>query len=179
MGRPATADFLMGLTIFASIVGLLTLVNFGFTRTIARALRLCQPHNRAFDPESVWFGMIPGLHWAWNFVLVNAVADSLANEYRDRGLFIARREDFARQTGTFFALWSSFGLGLSFIGGISILITFTDYWRKINHHCQELERTEDAFERRLLGQAHEDYGDLPTLVNPNDVSQGIMVKRPQ
>ncbi|GAB4130913.1 MAG: hypothetical protein Fur0041_00620 [Bacteroidia bacterium] len=54
--------------------------------------------NRTMLPGRVWLGLIPVFGLVWNFIIINAVADSLDAEIRQRNI-IARNGSSSRGTG--------------------------------------------------------------------------------
>ena len=57
-----------------------------FLLALQDALTLCAPPNRKMSPGQVWLLLIPIFSLGWNFVVVNALSDSLHKEYMRRVL---------------------------------------------------------------------------------------------
>jgi len=57
-----------------------------FFSSLARALRRVSPHNRRMEPGQVWLNLIPIFNLIWATVTVERIAESLRNEFRERGL---------------------------------------------------------------------------------------------
>ncbi len=69
--------FVLGILLVPAILYLLTLQN---------ALRKCAPGARTMEPGMVWLLLIPLFHLIWSFFVVMALAKSLGNEFRRRGI---------------------------------------------------------------------------------------------
>jgi hypothetical protein len=54
--------------------------------TLQNALAKCPPGSRTMEPGMVWLMLIPLFHIVWHFFVVMALANSLGNEYRRRGI---------------------------------------------------------------------------------------------
>jgi len=109
--------------------------------TLSRALKNCDPRNRAMDPSHVWLNLIPLFGMVWIFITVNRIADSLADEYDDRRLRVDG--DFGRNQGVMYNVMFLLGI-IPYIGGIfSIvgLIMWILYWIKIAGYSRRLAET--------------------------------------
>jgi hypothetical protein len=53
---------------------------------LSAVLRKCFPSSRTMQPGLVWLLLIPLFNVVWNFLVVNALADSLGNEFRLRNV---------------------------------------------------------------------------------------------
>ncbi len=54
--------------------------------TLQNALTKCAPGARTMDPGMVWLLLVPIFHLIWSFFVVMALAKSLGNEFRRRGI---------------------------------------------------------------------------------------------
>ena len=54
--------------------------------TLQSALGKCPPPSRTMDPAMVWLLLIPIFSLIWGFFVVMALAKSLGNEFRRRGI---------------------------------------------------------------------------------------------
>src|SRR5262249_21619359 len=61
-------------------------MSLSFFVALARALRRVSPENRRMEPVQVWLNLIPIFNFIWATVTVERVAESLRNEFRERGL---------------------------------------------------------------------------------------------
>jgi hypothetical protein len=121
----------------ALLVGLL--IAIFFLLTLQRALARCRPRNRTMEPGMVWLNLIPLFNLVWQFITVNRVAESLENEFRDRG-WHRRSENYGRSVGV-----AAGALGL--VGWIPILgpilaiaglVCRIIYWVKIAGYSGQL-----------------------------------------
>jgi hypothetical protein len=70
-----------------SLVGILFLIPAIFyLLTLQNALSKCAPTSRTMEPALVWLLVIPLFSLIWGFFVVMALARSLGNEYRRRGI---------------------------------------------------------------------------------------------
>jgi hypothetical protein len=89
---------------FLIVVGALVALAVAFALTaellavLARALRAVSPSNRRMDPGQVWLNFVPVFNLVWATVTVERVAESLRDEFRDRGLD-GPTEDYGRRLG--------------------------------------------------------------------------------
>lgn len=115
-----------------------------FLVALARALRRVGPENRRMEPGQVWLNLIPVFNLVWATVTVERVAESLRDEFRERGLD-GPDERYGRRAGlTVLALIAS-GL-LIYPAIITYPLAFcfwVVYWRQIN-----------GYERRLKSGAY-------------------------
>jgi hypothetical protein len=110
--------------------------------TLARALRECSPRNRRMEPGQVYLNLIPLFRYAWQFVTVQHVTQSLRDEFADRGL--PRQGDYANGLGTAFAVTSVCGL-VPYIGvlaRIAALVLSIVYWLRIAAILRALREAE-------------------------------------
>lgn len=62
------------------------LLGSAFFSSLARALRRVSPENRRMEPAQVWLNLIPIFNLIWGAVTVERIAESLRNEFRERGM---------------------------------------------------------------------------------------------
>jgi ABC-type dipeptide/oligopeptide/nickel transport system permease subunit len=60
-------------------------VAIAYILTLSNALKKCSASARTMQPGMVWLLLVPILNIIWNFLVVSALAQSLANEFRLRG----------------------------------------------------------------------------------------------
>src|SRR5262245_53392229 len=86
-GGGPDAGVLMGILCFYGVlfaVGLV--VQILFLMTLSKCLHQVAPQNRRMEPGQVWLNLIPLFSIVWIFITVLRIAESLDNEYYDRGL---------------------------------------------------------------------------------------------
>ena len=75
-------------TIIQIVAGIMFLAIFvaymAFIATLFAALARCSTTSRTMAPGTVWFMLVPLVNLVWQFFVVFALADSLANEFRAR-----------------------------------------------------------------------------------------------
>jgi hypothetical protein len=130
--------FTLGL-IALGVVLALALVSV-FLAAISQALRRVSPENRRMEPGQVWLNLIPIFNLVWCTVTVERVAESLRNEFRERGMD-GPSEQYGRGRGlTMLALLAS---GILFYPAfICYPIAFCygiAYWRQLNHYAERLK----------------------------------------
>lgn len=77
-------------TIIQIVAGIMFLAIFvtymAFIATLFAALARCSIASRTMAPGTVWFMLVPLVNLVWQFFVVLALADSLRNEFRARGI---------------------------------------------------------------------------------------------
>jgi hypothetical protein len=137
-----------------------------FLLTMYKVLNECAPENRTMEPGQVWLTFIPLVGIVFYIMALFKIPDSLANEYRDRGL--RSDSDFGKNA----ALWYVLGYFLCFPVG---LVFWIIYWRQIAGHLKELqgkggagrgrdddEEEDDRPSKRRSKYADEDEEDRPS-----------------
>lgn len=76
----------MHLLIIFFIFGLFLIPVIFYLLMLQNALNKCAPVSRTMEPGMVWLMLIPLFHLIWQFLVVVALAKSLGNEYRRRGI---------------------------------------------------------------------------------------------
>jgi hypothetical protein len=130
----------------ALVVGLV--IQILFLMTLSKCLAQCAPRNRTMEPGSVWLNLIPLFNLVWMFITIIKISESLANEYRSRGLH-SDDPEFAKMTGILYMVFS-------FFCGIVALIFFIMYWAKMAGYKNELMSS-----RGSSGGYDDDYDDRP------------------
>jgi hypothetical protein len=117
----------------------LLIVAIFFLLTLSKALSRCHPRNRTMEPGQVWLNLIPLFNIVWQFITVYRVADSLRNEFSDRG-WHRRDEDYGRGLGTAYCVLNLVS-AIPYLGalfGLAGLICFIIYWVKIANYSSQL-----------------------------------------
>ena len=150
-------EFVIALLVFVGVVLLVWLVvAICFLISLSKALARCHPRNRTMEPGMVWLNLIPLFNLVWQFITVNRVAESLDNEFYDRG-WDQRGEDYGRSIGTTSCVLNLLGCipycGMLF--GIGALVCFIIYWVRIAGFSSQLaSRPDDKYE-----DEYDDEGD--------------------
>ncbi|HEY1188914.1 MAG TPA: hypothetical protein VGE74_14765 [Gemmata sp.] len=132
-----------------------------FLRTLSQALAQCHPSVRTMEPGQVWLNLIPLFSYVWIFITQIRVAESLREEFRDRG-WHRRTEDYGQTMGiTSSAL--ILGSQLMSYCGLPVLVAgfvcWILYWMKIADLGRQLAFT---------GEQYEDEYDDDYYVDEND-----------
>jgi hypothetical protein len=128
----------LGCSATALVLGLT--LGLSFLIALGRALRRVGPENRRMEPGMVWLNLIPIFNLVWVTVTVERVAESLRNEFRERGMD-GPDEHYGRRTGlTVLALLASGVLFYpAFITYPLALFFWIAYWRQINRYVERLK----------------------------------------
>jgi hypothetical protein len=73
---------MMAMAAFPVVVAVFAL----YIASLSAVIQKCSPGSRTMDPGMVWLMLIPFFGFIWQFAVARAVARSLENEYRLRGL---------------------------------------------------------------------------------------------
>ncbi|MEZ6141844.1 MAG: hypothetical protein R3B84_14830 [Zavarzinella sp.] len=87
-----------------------------FLLTLQNTMNSVHPDNRTMAPGLVWLLLVPILNIFWMFFVVLKISESLANEYRDRGLN-TRGDSFGKTMGLIVAGLSIATIALSGVSG--------------------------------------------------------------
>jgi hypothetical protein len=133
---PELLPVLIGIVCVFLAIGLV--IAIFFLLTLSKALSRCRPANRTMEPGMVWLNFVPLLSLVWEFITVIRVAESLKNEYYDRGW--DDRGDFGKNLGLATCILNLLGI-VPFIGGLfslAGLVCFVIYWVKVAGYSKEL-----------------------------------------
>jgi hypothetical protein len=137
-------------------------ITIAFLMTLQKALSRCDRRNRTMEPGQVWLNLIPCFNIVWQFITVIRISESLANEFRDRG--IRSRDDFGKSLGITTLVLGFLGI-IPYIGalfGLAELVCGIIYWVKIAGYSKRLASTphydDDADDR---DDNEDDYEDRP------------------
>ncbi len=101
-----------------------------FCMTLTKCLKACAPRNRTMEPGQVWLSLIPLVGIVFIIMALFKVPDSVANEYRDRGL---------RGDGDFGKTMAIWYIVTAFVCGAISPIFLIMYWVKIAGYTKELQ----------------------------------------
>jgi hypothetical protein len=129
--------FTVGLIAVGLVMVLLLVSSFMFA--VARVLRKVSPENRRMEPGQVWLNLVPIFNIVWATVTVERVAESLRNEFRERGMD-GPEERYGRGRGL-----TAITLLLMVIPPQLALVTWPlacgyaiAYWRQLNRYAERL-----------------------------------------
>lgn len=113
-----------------------------YMMSLSRALQQCAPRNRTMEPGQVWLNFIPCFGLVWMFITVSRIAESLSNEFRDRGM---RSEgDFGRGIGITYLVLNLTSV-IPIVGyatSLAGLVCWIIYWVKIAGYTKQLREGE-------------------------------------
>lgn len=146
------------------VIGLI--VTIFFLMMLSKTLSRCAPENRTMEPGMVWLNLIPCVSLVWQFITVSRVAESLDNEFYDRGW--DQNDDYGRSLGTTTCVLNLLGI-IPYIGGLfslGWLVCGIIYWVKIAGYSKQLaagesfEGDDDEDERpRKKKKRRDEYDD--------------------
>src|SRR5688500_569860 len=79
-------EMLLGVGCGVTAFVLVFVLGVSFLAALGRVLRRVEPENRRMEPGQVWLNLIPIFNLVWATVTVERVAESLRNEFRERGM---------------------------------------------------------------------------------------------
>lgn len=144
----------LGVFLIALFIGLaigITIMVF-YLLNLQNALKQCAPQNRTMEPNMVWMCFIPLFNYYWNFRIASDISNSLAAEYRARGLQLSEERP-GYQVGMAYAILNCCGI-LSWVGvpvipqlcGLAGFVCWIIYWVRIAKFKNELKQnTQFAF----------------------------------
>lgn len=108
--------------------------------TLSRALSKCGPGSRTMDPGMVWLMFIPLFNIVWQFILVSAIAKSLGNEFRLRGITGVEPEP-GKSLGLAMCICACCAIipFLGILAALAHLVLWIIYWVKISDFSRRLD----------------------------------------
>lgn len=123
-------------------IGIMLVPAVFYLLTLSKALSKCAPTSRTMEPGMVWLMFIPLFNLVWQFLVVQALAKSLGNEFRARGITNVEPEP-----------GNSIGLAMCICGCCAIipllgilaalvqLVLWIVYWVKISEYSRRLDQS--------------------------------------
>ena len=111
----------------AIVVGII--ISIFFYMTLSKCLKQIKPRNRTMEPGQVWLNFIPLFGIVWLILTILKIAESLKNEYEDRGM---------RGDGDYGKLMGILFYASNFVCGCVTPIFLIIYWVKIAGYTKEL-----------------------------------------
>lgn len=113
MNQQGAMEVLAGMLVCIGAFLLIYLVIYIlFVLNLHRTLEEVAERNRAMSPGLVWLIFIPLFNIIWAIIMVSKIAQSLRNEFEDRG-WSTHNEGFARMTGMIWAWGAVVNIALS------------------------------------------------------------------
>jgi hypothetical protein len=168
-GRPnseMSPEAMMVIFVIAFIfIAIALTVHILYLLSLSKCFSRIAPRNRRMEPGMVWLNLVPCLNIVWIFITTTRLADSLRDEFADRGL--RGDGDFGRSLGITYPILNLLG-AIPYIGmlfGIGGLICWIVYWVKIAGYSRQL--LEDGA-HRSRDRAFDDYSDRSASRNYED-----------
>lgn len=120
--------------------------------TLSKAIRLCAPHNRRMEPGQVWMIFIPIYGIVWRFMMIGHIADTLAEEFRQRNIPCNEPRP-GYNLGLTYAILMLCGV-IPFLGGLAALgglVCWIMYWVKIADYIKLLEQSNMMYNTQAQG----------------------------
>jgi hypothetical protein len=131
-------------TIIQIVAGIMFLAIFvlymAFIAALFAALARCSIKSRTMAPGTVWFMLVPLVNLVWQFFVVFALADSLGNEFRARGITDVEPHP-GRSIGIAMCVCACCGL-VPFVNLLALpahLVLLIVYWVKIAEFSRRLD----------------------------------------
>lgn len=127
------------MVLFFGFCALLVVPAIFYLLTLQRALERCSPELRTMPPGQVWLFLIPFFNVIWQFMVVNAIAASLRNEFTRRNIPLAEAEP-GKPVGLVLCISTVAGIVplLNFLAGPVSLVCWILYWVKIADYSRRL-----------------------------------------
>jgi hypothetical protein len=149
-GRPPAfgPENFIGICIQLVLVVIGIAIQILYLLNLYKTLNAISPRNREMEPGMVFLNLIPLFGLVWQFFVVLRLADSLRQEYRDRGMSTAN-EGFGYGAGLTMAI------GACLCCGPVALVGMIMHWVQINGYRTRLEQRS----KRRRRDEDEDYDD--------------------
>jgi hypothetical protein len=108
--------------------------------TLQNALAKCAPVSRTMEPGMVWLSIIPLFSVIWNFFVVMALAKSLGNEFRRRG--VPYPDPLPGQSiGMAMCICGACGMIpiINFLAGPAAFVLWIIYWLRVAEFSRMLD----------------------------------------
>lgn len=135
-----------GIRIVAGIVFLVVLLgmlglSIAYILTLSRTLQKCAPSSRTMQPGMVWLLLVPLFNLIWNFLVVNAVSESLTKEFRLRGVLFFESEP-GKRVGMPMAICGACSVIpiLGILAWLASVVLWVVYWVKVAGFSKMLDQ---------------------------------------
>jgi len=125
---------------FLAVFAIGIVVGIFYILTLSRALEKCAPQHRTMQPAMTWLLLIPLVSIIWHFFVVLALAQSLGNEFRARGILAPPEPGKGLGLALCICAACSIIPLLGIVTGIASLILFIMYWVKIAEFSRMLNQ---------------------------------------
>lgn len=118
------------LCVYGVILAVAVGIQVLFLMSLSKCFKQIAPRNRQMEPGQVWLNLIPLFNLVWMILTILKLADSLRDEYEDRGL--RGDGDYGKTIGLVYII--SAIIGCSPVA----LVCFIMYWVKVAGYTREL-----------------------------------------
>jgi hypothetical protein len=141
MDSTTTIRMVAGFLFLVVLLGGLALA-IAYILTLSNAVKKCSPSARTMQPGMMWLLLIPLFNLIWNFLAVNAISDSLGNEFRLRGMQGIEPEP-GKSIGMPMAICGACSLIpiLGILASLAYLVLWIMYWVKVSSLSKMLDQT--------------------------------------
>jgi hypothetical protein len=144
MDSTTTIRIVAGIICVVVLLGGLALA-IAYILTISNTLKKCAPTSRTMQPGMAWLLLVPLLNLVWNFLVVNAISDTLTNEFRLRGVQNFEPQP-GKQIGMPMAICGACSLIpiLGILASLAYLVLWIMYWVKVSGFSKQLDQSPSA-----------------------------------
>ena len=140
MDATTSIRIVAGIICLVILLGMLALA-IAYVLTLSRTLQKCSPSSRTMQPAMVWLLLVPLFNLIWNFLVVNAISESLAKEFRLRGVLFFE-SDPGRRIGMPMAICGACSIIpiLGILSSLAYLVLWVVYWVKVSGFSKMLDQ---------------------------------------
>lgn len=127
------------------VMGLFLLPTIFYLITLQSTLNLVKFENRKMQPGQVWLIIIPLFGIIWQFIVVNAIADSLRLEFQQRNINVDEERP-GSGIGLAYCILQACTLVpfVNFLTALPSFICWIIYWVKISNYKSTLQHSQSA-----------------------------------
>lgn len=139
MNQAESIRIIAGMLFLLVFLGGMLIPYIFYILTLSKTLNKCSPASRTMQPGSLWLLLIPLFNLIWHFLVVSAIAQSLGNEFRTRG--IAAEPEPGKSPGMAMCICGVCGLIplLGILASLASLVLWIMYWVKIAEFSRQLD----------------------------------------
>lgn len=134
------------MVVFLVVLVIVLIPYIFYLLTLSRTLKQVAPHNQRMTPGEVWLVLIPLFGLVWHFFVVGRIADSLAAEFRQRGILIDEERP-GYKAGLWMLILPLIGFipFIGFLASLAGLVFWIIYWVQIAGYKRKLEEQQFQF----------------------------------
>lgn len=142
-------EIIIIIAIVCVFIGLIPMIFF--LLTLQNTLKAVSPENRRMSPGQVWLVFIPVFGVVWQFIVVNRIADSLADEFYKRNILNQEARP-GYSVGIAYCILGVCSI-IPFLGtlaSLAALVCWIVYWVKVAGYKRQLESLNFARAHNIL-----------------------------